>query len=148
MMRRHRSVRTNALAVLLVGLICSAAVTTGCSAKDLAIRSLVLANQERAKRSVAPLYWDDEAAAKAEDWAARMAAQRTISHSVITDGIVTGWRVLGENVGAGTSVEAIHRAFMNSPRHRSVLLAGKYHRLGVGVAERDGDYYVAQVYRG
>lgn len=144
----HHAVRRTALVTMSVGLVLSGLLLGGCSVKELAVRSLVLANEERSRRGVPPVYWDDEAAAKADAWAARMAADGTISHSVITDGIVTGWRVLGENVGTGTSIDGVHRAFMRSPRHRDLLLAGKYTHLGVGVSSRDGYLYVVQVFRG
>lgn len=154
MLNRHRTspavVRRNrsAAVLLVLAAVLGGLVSTGCTVKELGIRSLVLANQERARQGVSPLYWDDESAAKAEAWATQMANTGGVSHSEITDGISSDWRVLGENVGMGNSIEQIHSAFMRSPSHRGALLAGKYRFVGVGVAERDGRIYVAQVFRG
>ncbi|MDQ4143468.1 MAG: CAP domain-containing protein [Actinomycetota bacterium] len=52
---------------------------------------------------------------------------------------VTRWNRLGENVGAGQTVLSLHRAFMNSPSHRSNVLDRDFRHLGVGV-HRDQNY--------
>lgn len=54
------------------------------------------------------------------------------------------WTRVGENVGMGPSVDAIHNALMNSPTHRDNLL-GNYDALGVGVEiSADGTIWVTQ----
>ncbi|MGH2703523.1 MAG: CAP domain-containing protein [Actinomycetota bacterium] len=45
------------------------------------------------------------------------------------------WQALGENVGVGGDVEALHRAFMDSPGHRTNFL-GDYERVGIGRERR------------
>jgi uncharacterized protein YkwD len=54
------------------------------------------------------------------------------------------WRRIGENVGMGPSVDAIHNALMNSPTHRDNIL-GDYDALGVGVEiSADGTIWVTE----
>jgi hypothetical protein len=54
------------------------------------------------------------------------------------------WARVGENVGAGRSVDAIHNALMSSPTHRSNIL-GDFDALGVGVElSAQGELYVTQ----
>ena len=47
--------------------------------------------------------------AKAQAWAAHMAATGCLCHSNLTDGVSVGWRKLGENVGRGPSVAVAPR---------------------------------------
>lgn len=131
-------------------LLCSVVLVagTGCTTRELSGMVLGFANNERAERGIAPLQWDDNAAAKAQAWAEYLAASRTIAHSRLTDGIEGNWTVLAENVGFADSVGAAHAGFMNSPKHRATLLSPAYSAVGVGVAENGGLFYVVQVYRG
>jgi uncharacterized protein YkwD len=54
------------------------------------------------------------------------------------------WELLGENVGRGPSVEAIHQAFMESESHRANVL-GDFDRMGVGIARADDGTLFATV---
>jgi uncharacterized protein YkwD len=67
---------------------------------------------------------------------------------VLTAGVETDWRVLGENVGAAGSVGDVHALFMNSAPHRRSILDGRFDRVGTGVTEAQGRYYVVQVFAG
>ena len=53
--------------------------------------------------------------AKAQAWAAHMAATGCLCHSNLTDGVSVGWSKLGENVGRGPSVASLHAAFIDVP---------------------------------
>ena len=145
---RTRASRRTAAAVLTLAVLVIGFAGTGCNTKEQAVRSLILVNQERARQGVPPLYWNDEAAAKAEAWAAKLAAEGGLEHSQLENGIATEWRYLGENVGFGSNVDRVHRSFMRSGSHRSTLLSGKYREMGVGVAYGDGVVYITQVFRG
>ena len=59
---------------------------------------------------------------------------------------VTRWNHLGENVGAGQTVTALHQAFMNSPSHRSNVLGRDYRHVGVGVVKDDNYMWVTIVF--
>jgi hypothetical protein len=59
-------------------------------------------------------------------------------------GTIGCWARVGENVGVGHSVDAIHSALMDSPTHRSNIL-GSFDALGVGVEiTAQGQIYVTQ----
>jgi uncharacterized protein YkwD len=59
---------------------------------------------------------------------------------------VTNWTVLGENVGVGSSVGELHRAFMRSSGHRDNVLYSSYTYVGIGVVERGGRMWVTVVF--
>ena len=46
---------------------------------------------------------------------------------------VTNWNSLGENVGAGGSVDSLHSAFMNSPAHKANIMHSGFNNVGTGV---------------
>lgn len=142
--RRRSSFRVLALlAVCVIGL-----VSTGCTPKELGSRAHALINSERANRGLPGLAWDDNAADKAQAWAERLAATRTLEHSRLTDGISGGWQVLGENVGYARTVDDTHVGFMRSAKHRDAILNGAFSSVGVGVAESGGLVFVVEVFRG
>lgn len=85
-------------------------------------------------------------AAVARDWAEHMAAAGSVSHDPNLADKVSGWTVLGDNVGKGPSVSSIHKAFMESETHRHIILDSDFNQVGVGVASSDGTLYVAQVF--
>lgn len=77
--------------------------------------------------------WD--LADKARHHSARMAHRYAIYHTTDLWGIVRryGAHTWGENVGMSGSCGEIERAFMRSPEHRANILAGRFHRIGIGV---------------
>jgi hypothetical protein len=89
-----------------------------------------------------------ELAAVARRQAGRMAAAHTIYHNGNLGNEVSNWRSIGENVGMGGSVSAIHNAFMNSSEHRSNILSTSFTEVGIGTARgSDGQLYVSEVFR-
>ena len=76
-----------------------------------------------------------------------MAARRSIYHDSNLTSEVRGWRAIGENVGRGPTVSAVHRAFMSSSSHRAHILSGRYKQIGTGVVKgSDGYLYVTEVF--
>ena len=55
---------------------------------------------------------------------------------------------VGENVGVGGSVDEVHASFLGSTEHRRAILSRSYDSMGIGVAERNGQVWVVEVYRG
>ena len=84
--------------------------------------------------------------AKAQQWAEQMAAVGAISHSNLSDGAPEEWTRLGENVGSGPSVEAIHNALVASPDHYKNLTDPGFRYVGVGVVNANGTFYVSEVF--
>jgi len=89
-------------------------------------------NSSRASSGLSPLetYWDLTDDARAHS--TRMMDRGEIYHSQSLAGVTGVWQKLGENVGMGVDLNALHSAFMNSPSHRGNIL-GDYNYVGVGV---------------
>jgi len=59
---------------------------------------------------------------------------------------VTRWRLLGENVGVGNTVDSLHQAFMGSPAHRANVMHSEFRYVGVGVATVGGRMWVTVIF--
>jgi hypothetical protein len=98
-----------------------------------------LTNRERASAGLAPLEWRDDVAAIAQDWSQQMAANGQLSHNDAYFSSETrsqlGSASRGENVAMSGSVEAAHRALMDSPPHRANILSGDFTQGGFGAAQ-------------
>ena len=103
-------------------------------------------NAERAAHGLDGLVVAPDLADVARRHSAEMAASGRLEHNAELGEEVEGWRRLGENVGAGPSVDDVHGAFMASDVHRDVLLA-EFSEVGVGVRWVDGQMWVTQVLR-
>jgi uncharacterized protein YkwD len=125
-----------------------ALVATGCTKNAQAHETAVLINNERARRGIGQVHLDARLVNKAQDWADHMARTGQVRHSVLTAGIGSGWRFVGENVGWARSVGEMHSLFMASSSHRAAILDGRYNRYGTGVTVRNGRYYVVHVFGG
>jgi hypothetical protein len=80
--------------------------------------------------------------------AQRMADRGEPYHNPSLGSEVQGWEIVGENVGVGYDVEALHRAFMDSSSHRANILHREVTELGAGVVtSADGRIWVVQVFR-
>ncbi|MCB1270516.1 MAG: CAP domain-containing protein [Microthrixaceae bacterium] len=122
-------------------------LVTGCQGAEVA-RSIQLTNQAREARGTQPVVSNSTLQAKAQSWASVLASQGRLVHSNLAEGTGGGWRALGENLAEAHSVDEAHQLFMNSSAHRSTMLDGRYSQVGVGVAVRNGTYYVVQVFGG
>lgn len=106
-----------------------------------------LTNSARAANGLGPLAVDGALVESARRHSARMAEAGTIFHNSNLGNEFPGggWSALGENVGVGPTVDAIHAALMDSPGHRANLL-GNYDKVGMGVVVRDNAIFVTQVF--
>jgi uncharacterized protein YkwD len=91
-----------------------------------------------------------EAIAKAH--AERMRGRRIAAHDA-GDGLPSdrvaelGVRDVGENVAHARSLWEAHEALLESPSHRANVLAGRFTRVGIGVAhDADGSVWVTQLF--
>jgi hypothetical protein len=105
-----------------------------------------LINATRRAHGLGELQWNGQLGDKAQAWAEHMARQGRISHSNLADGAPSGWRALGENVGVGGSIGAVHTAYMNSPGHRANIVNPRWTHVGTGVARSGGRVYTVQVF--
>lgn len=84
----------------------------------------------------------------AQRWASSMAAHHKLAHNPNYSRQICCWSAAGENVGVGSSVAAVQRAFMHSSSHRSNILSRTFREIGIGVARgSDGRYYVDEIFR-
>jgi hypothetical protein len=103
-------------------------------------------NSSRSSAGLAPLeaYWDLTDDARAHS--ARMMDKGSIYHNPALGSVTGVWQKLGENVGMGVDLGAMHTAFMNSSGHRANIL-GDYNYVGVGVkTDSAGVHWVTVVF--
>ena len=103
-------------------------------------------NNSRSAAGTHTLAHDATAQNKAQGWAEYLASRNTLAHSNLRDGMGSGWTRIAENVGYGSSIEAVHRQFMDSSSHRKNILDGGMTHLGVGVAQGHGRTFVVQIF--
>ena len=99
--------------------------------------SRINARREAAGRR--PLHLDPELSRAAREHTNEMVARGSLSHTSSDDikRRVTKWRLIGANVGVGSTVDSLHNAFVNSPPHLENILHGDYRHVGVSVHEGD-----------
>ena len=130
---------------LLVG---SAALTAGsASATSVEHVFTTKVNAERAARGIPQLAPRDHLISVARQWATTMASQNELYHNPQLASDVNNWRYIGENVGYGPDALTVHVTFVNSPAHRANILNRDYTEVGVGAVVRDGQVWVAEVFR-
>jgi uncharacterized protein YkwD len=104
-------------------------------------------NTTRKQNGRSALVTQTDAQNKAQAWAEKMAREKRMYHSTLTDGIGSGWCALGENVGYGSTAAAVQKMWMESTGHRTNILDTRWNGVGVGLARSsDGVLYMAQVF--
>jgi uncharacterized protein YkwD len=99
-------------------------------------------NDLRSAEGVSELRVDEELEGQARIWAAKMAEEGEISHAdSLATGLTSDWSKLGENVGMGTDVANVQKAFVESPSHFANILDPSYTHIGVGVVVSDGKIF-------
>lgn len=139
----HSPVRRRALAATSIALL--ALLLTAClpAAPQDVLNAL---NADRRANSLRALPDHSALDDKAQAWAEKLARDGRLSHSNLSHGAPSCWRSLGENVGYGSSIEAVERAYMSSSPHRANILASKWDYVGVSAAQSGGRWYTVQVF--
>lgn len=135
------------LLVLVAGLELSAAVATEfMSAQEGELARLV--NSERVARGLPTLSNSDALRTVARRHSQRMLGEGQIFHNQRlqqeVQAVFPDWARVGENVGVGPNIPAVHRAFMESPTHRANVMDSGFHWLGVGVISGGSRLYMTQ----
>jgi uncharacterized protein YkwD len=108
-----------------------------------------LVNEARLRHNTDRLFFRRRLVRVARRHSRAMANSGTLFHSSnLGAKMPRGWRIVGENVGVGYSIESLHEAFMASPAHRQNNLRPAYEKLGVGVVRRDGRIWITVVFYG
>ena len=103
---------------------------------------------ERSAAGLASYTWAPDLVDVARRHAEEMRRQQDLHHNPRLGEDVQGWQSVGENVGVGSSVEAIHQELMKSQSHRDNILSPRFTEVGVGVVvDERGDLWVVQVFR-
>ena len=125
-----------AVLVSLVALLCLPTTAGAAATGAEAAQFLDLINQERVSRGLPGLRMQTGLAGYAGFHAGRMRDRGSMWHDMtaLKAAAPTGWLALGENVGQGSTVAGLHRAFMASDGHRQNILRQDYNYAGIGVA--------------
>jgi hypothetical protein len=104
--------------------------------------------QERAARGLSSLAYKPDLVEVARRQAQRMADRGEPYHNPNLGSEVHDWQVVAENVGVGYDVAGLHKAFMDSPKHRDNILRAEVTEVGVGVVTTpDGRLWVVELFR-
>jgi cysteine-rich secretory family protein len=145
-MKRRSASTLLAVALVLGGIIFTPARAFASSDES---RFTSLLNHERTSRGGHALVTKSDLVAIARRHSQDMANRGSIYHNQDLPNEVGGnWRILGENVGRGGSVDSIHKAFMNSAPHRHNILDSRFNQIGVGTVVKNGYIYVTEVFAG
>lgn len=120
---------------------------------------LDLINEERRKRRLNALMWDNKLGQLARSYSRKMARENFFSHydskgnnleNRARDFKIT-WTSIGENLyfckGFDNPAEAAVEGWLKSPSHRANMLGRNWSATGIGLAEtRDGRVYVTQIF--
>ena len=132
--RTARTGRARRLLVVLAAVVAVASfstVLTSCestAADRWQVAALV--NQSRAQAGLRQLRSNVTLDVKADKWAQRMRNVCQISHSRLAEGAPSNWRKLGENVGEGATIQAVHTAYLKSPGHRANIMDPAFTEIG------------------
>jgi uncharacterized protein YkwD len=105
-------------------------------------------NEARADNERGRLRLDPELS-KAARVHTREMVDRALLHHTSNDALghrVTRWRILGENVGVGNTVDSLQQAFMASPPHRENIMYPEFRYVGVGVTTTADRMWVTVIF--
>jgi cysteine-rich secretory family protein len=144
----RRSASTLLAAALVFGGIALTPARAFASTQESRFTSLL--NHERTSRGGHALVTKSDLVEVARRHSRDMAERGYIYHNSNLPNEVGGdWRILGENVGRGGSVDSIHNAFMNSETHKRNILDSRFNQIGVGTFVASNGYlYVTEVFAG
>lgn len=143
---RHVVVRVLAGVVIALAVVTHAPPLPAEAVATLPLSS-GLVDGERAAHGRTPLRVCADLRDTARRWSAHMAREGRLAHDPGLATQVRGWRYLGDNVGRGTSVADVHNRLLASNAHRATMLRAGTQEIGVGIARRDGQVWVTQIYR-
>lgn len=119
---------------------------------DLRDDFLDLTNDARSANELRALRFALRISRYATNHSRQMAERGAIFHSTsaqlqnVLQG--TGWGIAGENVGVGTSLRRVQRAFMNSAAHRENVLRPSFDHAAIGVVEQGDRFWITVVFYG
>ena len=111
---------------------------------------LALTNEDRVERDKAALALDAKLSRYAKRHSNRMAGKGYLFHSTDLASNLKGvdWSIGGENVGVGTTLEGLEKAFMRSKPHRKNVLRTAFDNTAIGIVRADGKLWVTIIFYG
>jgi uncharacterized protein YkwD len=141
-----------AIVALLSASLAGPLVAAPVGAANDAERSLRgMVNEARHRRDVHRLRMRRFLVRAARHHSREMAATSSLEHSDDLASVAGDrpWRIIGENIGFGPSMDVLYDAFMESPPHRQNQLNRAYRYVGVGMARgTDGRIWVTVLFLG
>ena len=113
----------------------------------------ILVNQERSRRTMAPLIRMVELDQLARTHAEQIAEDQELRH-VEPDALRMAlkdisYRRLGENVATGSDVRSIHDDMMSTLSNKNNIVDRRFTHFGMGTAvDKNGELYLCQIFRG
>lgn len=145
---RRTFARIVLIAGLVIGLISFLPTKADAATSSAEKQMASLINKSRAKAGRAPLVLSGTLSKYARKHSAAMMAKNTIFHNRSLAKWLSGinWKILGENVGMGSSITQLHTAFMKSPGHKANNLDKRFKKVGVGVTSKNGRIWVTVIF--
>ena len=149
---RSRKLARRALVVLGIVMVLSLIAPQAAHATTYneKFSSFLINGYDRNPRGLRSLALNEFVSNIARSHSAQMARAGRIYHSNLSSvgSRISGWRVLGENVGMGPDLRVLNQAFMNSPGHRANLLCKCFRYVGIGVVQSGRTYFVTHIFYG
>ena len=131
-------------------ILATAPEAVACWAPKASERKLAtLTNRARDNHDRRRLAVSDALSKAARVHSRRMARRGYLFHNTLAsfERLLGGsWDRIGENVGYGSRVRQIHRAFMDSSAHRDNLLGTGWRKLGTGTVRKSGVLWVTVLF--
>ena len=145
-MRRYTllSLLTAVLLTTLTGLVATAGPAAATTTR--AARMIEKINDARAAHGLRPLKAAPDLMTAAHSHSVLMAGQNLLFHTSTLSSLCC-WRLIAENVGEGSTLTIVHRAFMHSAPHRANILNSHVGQVGVGVVWSGGMLWVTEIFR-
>jgi len=134
------------VALLLAMALAAIPMTAHAATDDDEASFVARINSLRVSKGLNALQVHPNLVSKARAWAQTMGEAGRIWHSTLSDGITADWQKLGENVGMGGTVDALHNAFVASPHHYENLVDPDFTYVGVGTVVVNGTIYVSETF--
>ncbi len=114
---------------------------------ELSETLLELTNRERARYKRKAYIRTAELDRNAAEYAAKLTSGRLVHATDLSIGVSGAWLKLGENLGRGKELLAIHHALMASPTHRANLLDTGFTQIGIAVIHTDAGLVLVERFR-
>lgn len=149
----RRSLSTAVALLLVVPLVLAYAPHRAEAAKTAGrVHMLSLTNQAREQRNKTDLALNDRLSHLAKKHSRAMAKRGHLFHTDSATLIHAlrnySWSLGGENVGVGSTLGGLQKAFMHSKEHRRNILRERFSHAAIGVFHSDGRLWVTVIFYG